>query len=338
MHMANSNIPEDEQKSKMDPMLQKYLTSKYGDIGIAPEVYTATNDNQLLANLARAGGVIGSSIAGTKLDDQGYQNLAATAKAPMDQAKLAMDAQSERRKVADYLIERDSKLKEMSMRQKQYDDTRAYTKAKDDRDYKLELAKLGDKKAQEGKGEKLPASTALEMGDIKSVNGSINALGDYWDTLASKQGSGLSQFIPGTDANLYNDTRNAKLNEIAKAIEGRAPTEGDIKRYDEMMPKSTDTKAKKENRITQLKEYAARKFNERKKALAGSGYNIQGLGEDIPLPEKTKASTDGTATAATTPEKRPGHVRMKKGNESYDIPADNKRAIEASKAAGFVEE
>lgn len=161
-----------------------------------------------------------------------------------------------------------------------------------------DAANKADKKSE---GEKLPAAQVAELGDMKSVEGLIDNLGSSWDKNASETGSGLSQVIPGSEANLYNVDRGVAVSAVAKAIEGRAPTDSDMLRYDPMFPKATDTLAQKQQKINALKAYAKSRLEERKKAFSAYGYKNPDLS---PQPSPTPAPTPGLESTGRSEVKR----------------------------------
>lgn len=158
--------------------------------------------------------------------------------------------------------------------------------------------------ATRGEG-RLPAGEAAKLGGSDAALKAIDELSSEWDSKASSTGSGLMQYVPGSDANLYMPSLKTTTQVIGTFLEGGKLTDADVPKYAAMMPQPSDTKAVKEAKVAALKRLISEKRASEGQALQGSGYRVPGGG---------------------------GMVRMSNGRETLLVqPAD----VSAAEAEGF---
>jgi hypothetical protein len=111
----DDDLMDEERKQKIND----YLMNRYaGDDKKTLLAQNLASQNQLAANLSRAGATIGSGISGTKVDEAGYKGLAESADAPLKAAELAQGADDRKAKVYQYLMEKDAKARELAAKPK----------------------------------------------------------------------------------------------------------------------------------------------------------------------------------------------------------------------------
>ena len=135
---------------------------------------------------------------------------------------------------------------------------------------------------------KLPASEAVALGGADAAVKAIDALGADWDKLASEFGSGVKQFVPGTDANLYMPSLNTTTQVVGKYLEGGKLTDADVPKYRAMMPQPQDTEAQKRAKVNALKRLIENKRAEESKSLKGAGYRVpdSDVAPSAPIPPR----------------------------------------------------
>ena len=121
---------------------------------------------------------------------------------------------------------------------------------------------------------RLPAGEAVALGGADAAVKAVDALSADWDSLASEIGSGVKQFVPGTDANVFLPALDTTTQVVGKYLEGGRMTDNDVPKYKRMMPQPSDTKRQKEAKIAALKRLIEGKRTEESKALKGAGYRV----------------------------------------------------------------
>jgi hypothetical protein len=357
-------------QGSMDPGMKAYIMQKYG-IGtpvVNQGAFEAANDNTLAANLGRAGSLIGASIAGTKVDEQGWNNILKSANSPIDQAKIQSDADLVRAKLLAQMTEK-QKLKNVEGYSKSGEkaiynpqtgkmevisglygeapkpESASYTHVQDDKgniilvDTKTGKVKPTDIKGKTDSTVGLPYAdrvaklSTTDKGRFDNVVEGIKALRTLDLAATSGQKPGL-----GTALGFENDytvARKEYTDAIARMQSGGALTDDEARFYTDQAPTAQDFAANPKlaaKKIAGLTD----KMNNRLNTLGFLPDEVPSLVSYKPTLVTPTDKKSGTATAG--PAKKPGHVRMVKGASSFDIKEDNKRAIEAAKAEGYTQE
>lgn len=170
----------------------------------------------------------------------------------------------------------------------------AFDASQKERDRRTDLEKASMLAQTKADGNKITGQMAEDIGNLKTVGKSIDALGKDWESLASQKGASISQFMPGSFANQYNNKARVAVQNIGYALEGGKMTDSDREFYGKMTPTATDNADQKNSKIKALKEYAQRKWEGKLSALKESGFNVAnietpdfGLQEEKPKTELT---------------------------------------------------
>jgi hypothetical protein len=121
---------------------------------------------------------------------------------------------------------------------------------------------------------RLPAGQAAELGGADAAVKAIDELSKDWDSKASATGSGLTQFVPGSDANTFLPGLRTTTQVVGTFLEGGKLTDADVPKYAAMMPQPTDTKVQKDAKIAALKRLIEGKRSGEAGALRGAGYRV----------------------------------------------------------------
>lgn len=193
-----------------DDIVKKYLTDKYlQGAEQDPRAIDAANSNRLVAQLGRAGSLIGGGIAGTKVDEQGWKALLESANAPIEQDKQRMAAEGEKRKVLDYLSDKDLKLQQLVQAKNAKDSELAYKKERDKKDDSFKAQELA-LKAQEYKSKAPKADQVAYDALPKEKQKQIDSLG-------TKMGV-QTDVKSGLDAGLANINAALKAGDEGQAV------------------------------------------------------------------------------------------------------------------------
>lgn len=321
---STQNALDDSVQKERDLLERKHFANNLRErlLGSSDRSAELGSDLALGAALQKSAAQIGSyngQVADTSSVDEFRKNIMESNK-----ARLARDADmydTEARGVVD--------IQDQLMRKKQRDDTNELSAARiversgpdpiaEARKALLEAqtGKVLEETKQVGKpkpqthsvsgGKTVPAGQVTEMADIASVDKMINDLETSYKAGASAGGSGISQYRPDSPANLYRVRRDSAVNIIAKSIEGRAPTDMDMVRYNKMVPSASDTNAQAQVKFQILRDYAKDKLQSRQSGLSATGYNTGMAPQETPK------------------------VKMTNGTETRMIKADKKSAAEAA--------
>lgn len=184
----------------------------------------------------------------------------------------------------------------------------AQASSEKDKDRKSDIEKaLVAKQNSDSKESKITGQTAQNIGDLQTVNQSIDALWQDYQALAATTGSGVAQYFPGSDADKFNQKSRVAVQNIGYALEGGKMTDSDRDFYNQMLPKPSDNNERALAKIEALKQYAQRKFQGLKGGLEQSGFNVSGIKDNAP---KQEAQSSGPTLEDLIAEKQ---RRMKQG-------------------------
>ncbi len=126
---------------------------------------------------------------------------------------------------------------------------------------------------------KVTGATANIISEAQDSLDAIDALEkEYVDNVANQTGSGISQYIPGTKANMYMDHRNITTQKVGKFQEGGKMTDADREYYLEMHPTGWAPKDKALKQFQRLREMTVNRRDNLIKGQEQAGYrtgNIQ---------------------------------------------------------------
>lgn len=271
---------------------------------------------------------LSTALAGSGKTNAGYYD--GLRNQAQSRVKGAEDAFKDRQRVAQYIIGRDDKLRgmqESSAQRKALNDEKlaAEKAAKEDERKWREGENAKDRASRVGKnseGHKIVAAeVAKSIGQYDTADTLLQDLEKNYAARAASTGSGLKQFIPGTDANLYSNSADLSAQNIGQILEGGKLTDSDYDRYKKMMPSASDTADQAANKFAEIR----RQISEKKRgAISGTrqaGYNVSGFNEPEALPSgldavaASKKADDGTAIAAPTP--KDGDTKPGPGGKTY---------------------
>ncbi len=126
------------------------------------------------------------------------------------------------------------------------------------------------------------SQTAQEIGSFDAAFKMIDNLEEKYKSQASRPGSFIGSFIPGTDSNLYEKNRDVAAQTLGVILEKGKLTDRDYERYVNMLPKTSDR-----NNVAAEKFDAFRKFILEKKqgeisGLQQSGFDTSGYQNTSP--------------------------------------------------------
>jgi hypothetical protein len=223
-------------------------------------------------------------------------------KAEMHSALLAkVKAEEEARRTplqraADPIAERKMKLDE---------DRFAYQKERDARFARAPVAKpemKSETKAPDTNpgGRPVASEVAQKIGNYDAAMAQTVDLEKAWK---EKTGlfSGITQYLPGTDAAQYNDSQDLAAQDIGQIVEGGKLTNDDYYRYKSMMPTAGDSEERAAEKFERLRNYIAQRKQSAIEGARQAGYNTSGF-KAVEKPQVTlKRGSDGTAIAAPFP-------------------------------------
>jgi len=145
-------------------------------------------------------------------------------------------------------------------------------------------------------------ATAMKI--LEDVGTSISQSGDLLGPVAGRL-AGVNPY--NKDAQTLNAQLKVAAQKIGTYLEGGKLAEGDIKRYQSMLPALSDTPDVAANKIEVLKRLIAQKQESDNASLSGSGYNTAGLPKPGAIPEVPKR-TGGERTVLSIPKAHAGQV------------------------------
>jgi hypothetical protein len=122
----------------------------------------------------------------------------------------------------------------------------------------------------------VPSEVAGNVGKFDSATQLVDDLDAAWDANTGTF-SGVTQFLPNTDAGKYNDQAKIAAQTIGSILENGKLTDNDYAKYLAMLPTPGDSKATKANKIATLKRQIELKKKGALSGLEQAGYNTQGF-------------------------------------------------------------
>jgi hypothetical protein len=173
---------------------------------------------------------------------------------------------------------------------------------------KLAGAKLGPDGRPLSAGQKLPATEAAAFGDADASVQSLDDLKSAYDKeIASGFGhkfTGVTQFVPGTDATKYADMMRPTSQSVGTFLENGKLSNGDEAKYLNMLPSPGDSAARAAAKIDNLKRLIDLKKQGKLQSLSAAGFDVAGL------LGQAQASTHSTGAAPQ---------RIQKNGKTYEL-------------------
>lgn len=192
---------------------------------------------------------------------------------------------------------------------------------------------LGPSKMEKDPTDKAKKIVGSEVaGQVGSFDTALNILDElqnkYKDN-AMSMGSGIKQYIPGTDANKYNDAKKLATQNIGIILEKGKLTDNDYNRYLAMMPGAGDTADQAQRKFSLIREQISAK---RKGEISGfdqAGYDTAGFTDGMKSTARNLVGNDdsqsGTATAA--PKAKAQVLKDASGQTTIKIPGGGEKPI-----------
>ncbi len=160
---------------------------------------------------------------------------------------------------------------------------------------------------------KLPAGEAQQIGVYQTGIDQLDALQGEWK---SKTGtfSGVTKFLPNTDASKYGDASDLAAQNIGQILEGGKLAEGDISRYKDMMPTAGDSPERAQEKFDRLRIALESKRNNSIKGAQQAGYDVSGFPEKVnprdPKLDLIPKKTSSSGTAANVDARKAAAVKI----------------------------
>lgn len=139
----------------------------------------------------------------------------------------------------------------------------------------------------------IPAEQAGALGELEAGGKEVDALEKDWSDLASHWTAPIAQFLPGTDAKRFDDSRLAAAQRIGTIIEQGKLTDSDLKdKYVPLMPAQSDSKERKDAKLARLRRMLEDSRSARISGLDQAGFNTSGIRRTAPTPQPGPRSLD----------------------------------------------
>lgn len=170
----------------------------------------------------------------------------------------------------------------------------------------------------------IPAEAAGNLGELEAGGREVDALEKDFNELASSWHSGVTQFVPGTDAKQFDDARLAGAQRIGSIIEGGKLTDSDLRdKYLPLMPSASDSKERAQAKLTRLRRMIAESREAKVKGLTQAGFNTSGIEQpaDIraQMPKTRPTSLEEDDAAIAWAKKNPNDPRAAKILELHGV-------------------
>lgn len=159
----------------------------------------------------------------------------------------------------------------------------------------------------------VPSEVAGNVGKFDSATQLVDDLDTAWEANTGTF-SGVTQFLPNTDAGKYNDQAKIAAQTIGSILEGGKLTDNDYDKYLKMLPTPGDSKATKANKIAILKRQIELKKQGSIAGLTSAGYNTSGFNSN-PAPK-------GGGLGAGLPQGMQDAVNKRSGYKVITNPED----------------
>lgn len=182
--------------------------------------------------------------------------------------------------------------KEARRRKEHLSDTYSQRQWQDKRDElhranELEAARIAAQKA--GAPKPVTAAEAANIGALQTGAQAVDELGKAWDKETGTW-SGITQYLPGTDAKQYSNKADVAAQLVGGILEGGKLGEADLPRYKAMMPQPGDNKETKAKKIETLKQNLELKRSGTVQGLGQAGYDVSGFPLRAPAADSAPAA------------------------------------------------
>jgi len=148
----------------------------------------------------------------------------------------------------------------------------------------IKLLSAMGKGSQKEKGKQLTASAVSELSDVETqYNTADSIMSDWQKNIGSQRGgsgrvgSKLSSFVPGSTEDMYDDKRKLQAQTIGKALEGGKLTDVDYEKYLRFVPGVFDTEEQADQKIKNLKDAMANRYDTSLDSYKKAGFNTGDL-------------------------------------------------------------
>ncbi len=175
-------------------------------------------------------------------------------------------------------------------------------------------------------GKTMPAGEASAIGQLDAADQMLSSIDQSWE---DKTGafSGLTQYVPGTSASQFDDDKLAAAQMVGTIMEGGKLTDSDLKdKYLPMMPSQGDGKARKDAKISLLRQMLKTKRESSLSGLHQGGYNTSGFKDNH------MEMTDGDSPPSVAP--APDTVMVIPPGGTAPVPIHKSKLEKAIRAGG----
>lgn len=176
-------------------------------------------------------------------------------------------------------------------------------------------------------GHKVTSQTAQEVGSFEAAFKMADLIEADYNKLASQPGASFRSYIPGADANLYDQTRDYAAQNIGLILEKGKLTDKDYDRYKGMMPRPTDTNAQAAQKLKALRQFITAKREGDISGLQQAGFDTSNFKDSPKANDKPAAAdTSGQAQAGESdPLMRALEIKAMAGDEEAKLFLRNLR-------------
>jgi hypothetical protein len=144
-----------------------------------------------------------------------------------------------------------------------------------------------------GGGKILPSTETAKVGDLDSAVRMVDQLMTTRSQKADKWHSGVSQYLPATDAAEYQDTARTAAQVVGYILEGGKLSDADVPRYVRMLPTAGDSDSRAQSKVQNIKRLLSLKRQGQLEAFGRAGYRVIDLLEQGKDPSAESAPASG---------------------------------------------
>lgn len=255
-------------------------TTGNDDADLLARAQEAVRNNTMLANLARAGGMmIGRG------GDPAYGALERQAGAPLEEFAQG-DALKQREIEAARAMAAGKSARDFAREQQAAKFSQEEKMKRMEGQARVDAAKARARGGA-GAGKLLPSTEAARVGDLDAAVSMVDSLLATRNQKADRWHSGVSQFIPGTEAAEYGDAARAAAQAVGYILEGGKLSDQDVPRYVNMLPTPGDSDERAMAKAEEIKKLLSLKRSGQLDAFGKAGYRTQGLEKPMPAARPT---------------------------------------------------
>jgi len=179
------------------------------------------------------------------------------------------------------------------------------------------------------KGKQIPAGVVSQVAQFDAAEKTLADIDLKFNRKGAGLLSGVTQFVPGTDAAEYDDDRRAAAQTIGTILEGGKLTDPDFEKYMQLLPSPSDSDERAANKINTLSKMIKDKKDSVIAGMRSSGYDAEGFKQA----DDYKSVISGGAYAGQEQLRgraKPGMRVLIEGKE-YKVGQDGDTLIEVSR-------